>query len=247
MRKIAIISDIHGNFPALQEIVADIQRRNIDTVVNLGDHISGPLWPKETIQFLMGQPWIHISGNHDRQLVSVHPAKHGESDRYAYQFLTDEEKQWLAALPKTINLENEFFLFHGTPSSDSTYLLETIERRRTRLADQREIDERLKGETASLMFCGHTHIPRIVTTKNNFAIINPGSVGLQAYDDTVPEFHIVETGSPHTRYAVIEFLNDTWRAEQIALVYDHRKAAEQARKNNRKDWEIALRTGRMNE
>ena len=53
MKTIAAISDIHGNILALEAVVRDIARRHVDTVVNLGDHLSGPLWPKETIQFLM--------------------------------------------------------------------------------------------------------------------------------------------------------------------------------------------------
>ena len=85
MKKIAIISDIHGNILALKAVVEDINRRNIDRVINLGDHISGPLWPKETIEYLMLQDWIQIKGNHDRQLLEQSPYEHGASDKYAYQ------------------------------------------------------------------------------------------------------------------------------------------------------------------
>ena len=44
-----------GNLPALEQVVADIQRRGVERVLNLGDHVSGQLWLKETVQFLMGQ------------------------------------------------------------------------------------------------------------------------------------------------------------------------------------------------
>ena len=43
MKTIAAIADIHGNIIALEEVVADIKKRNVDTIVNLGDHLSGPL------------------------------------------------------------------------------------------------------------------------------------------------------------------------------------------------------------
>ena len=46
--RIAVVSDIHGNLPALQAVVADIARRGVDSVVNLGDSLSGPLLPRET-------------------------------------------------------------------------------------------------------------------------------------------------------------------------------------------------------
>ena len=55
MPKLALLSDIHGNLPALQQVVADLQRRGVERVYNLGDGISGPLWPAETAQFLMAQ------------------------------------------------------------------------------------------------------------------------------------------------------------------------------------------------
>jgi len=55
MTSIALIADIHGNLPAIEAVAADIAARGISRVVNLGDHVSGPLWPRETIDFLMRQ------------------------------------------------------------------------------------------------------------------------------------------------------------------------------------------------
>lgn len=245
MKKIAIVSDIHGNILALEKVVADIEARQVDHVFSLGDHISGPLYPKETLQFLMKQDWVHISGNHDRQLSHQPPQQHGASDKYAYSFLTDSDLSWCRALPASILVVNQFFLFHGTPSSDSTYLLETVEHGRARLASHAEIKQRLDGKLAPIMFCGHTHIPRIVETPQKTLIINPGSVGLPAYNDETPEYHVMENGSPHARYAILEYKNDTWQAEIIAIAYDYQRAAEQAERNGRADWAYSLQTGRV--
>lgn len=245
MNTIAVLSDIHGNILALEAVAADIQQRKIKTVLNLGDHLSGPLWPKETIQFLMKQNWINISGNHDRYLIAVDPRRHGLSDKYAYQFLTEEEKEWLRALPTELRLNDDLFLFHGTPSSDSEYLLETVEHGRGRLATQAEIKQRLWNVQSPVMLCGHSHIARIVTIDDAILIVNPGSVGLPAFDDTKPMPHIMESGSPHARYATLESKNGTWGVEQILISYDHTKAAEQAQKNKRDEWAYALQTGFM--
>ncbi|EOW6434492.1 metallophosphoesterase family protein [Cronobacter turicensis] len=57
--------------------------------------------------------------------------------------------------------------------------------------------------TYSLILCGHTHIPRSVEISSTCLIVNPGSVGLQAYDDEHPFFHKMEAGSPHARYAIL--------------------------------------------
>ena len=45
--RIAIIADTHGNMPALEAALADIQRRGVDRTINLGDCVSGPPWPRE--------------------------------------------------------------------------------------------------------------------------------------------------------------------------------------------------------
>ena len=245
MQKIAILSDIHGNIAALEKVAADIETRRVDHVFNLGDHISGPLYPKETLQFLMKQDWVHISGNHDRQLIHQPPQQHGDSDRYAFGFLSGSDLEWLRALPASKVVEDQFLLFHGMPSSDTTYLLETVENGSARLATQAEIDQKLGGAAAQIMLCGHTHIPRIVETSQKSLIINPGSVGLPAYEDTNPEYHVMETGSHHARYAILEYKNGTWQAELIAVSYDYHQAAAQAEKNGRPDWEYSLQTGRM--
>jgi len=248
MQKIALLSDIHGNLPALEQVVADIQRRGLERVFNLGDHVSGPLWPNETAQFLMAQDWVQILGNHDRQLVSQNPAQHGPSDRYAFQHLNETELNWLRCLPTSLELEHQLLVFHGSPSNDATYLLETIEHGRLRLAAPAEIEDRLGGTRLPILLCGHTHTPRVVVLADHTLIVNPGSVGLPAYyDDDFSKPHVVETGSPHARYAILEKRNGSWLVEMIAIDYDHHKAADQARKNGRLDWEIGLRTGFMGE
>ena len=245
MKKIAILSDIHGNIIALEELVGDLERRQVDKVVNLGDHISGPLWPQETIQYLMAQDWLHILGNHDRQLITQDPKMLGLSDHYAYQRLNKDEFDWLRSLPASLDIQKEFLLIHGTPSSDTTYLLETIEQGRTRLATQDEIASRLGEKEFPIILCGHTHIPRVVEIFSNTLIVNPGSVGLPAYEDELPEYHVVETGSHHARYSILEYIHGSWQVEMIAISYDYQKAAAQARKNRRLDWDIGLRTGYM--
>lgn len=216
----------------------------MDAVVNLGDHLSGPLWPEETVHFLMRQDWIQISGNHDRQLIRQDPGAHGPSDRYAFNLLHETEKEWLRSLPASLRMDGSVFLFHGTPFSDSEYLLETIEHGRTRLASHGEIRGRLGPARSSVMLCGHTHVQRVVDMGDSVMIVNPGSVGLPAYEDDSPEPHVVETGSPHARYALLKY-DRGWTVELIMVPYDFHKAADQALKNGRPDWATALQTGFM--
>ena len=64
--RIAVISDIHGNLAALDEVLADIKRRGCDATVNLGDCCAGPLWPRETFERLEALGLPTVRGNHDR-------------------------------------------------------------------------------------------------------------------------------------------------------------------------------------
>ncbi len=59
--KFALVSDIHGNLPALEAVLRDVHRRGVSTVVNLGDSLSGPLWPLETAEFF-DAPAVDPSG-----------------------------------------------------------------------------------------------------------------------------------------------------------------------------------------
>ena len=162
MERIAVLADIHGNLPALGVVVADIKHRGITNVVNLGDHVSGPLWPAATLTFLMQQPWTHIAGNHDRHLVQQDPALHSASNHYAFAQLDPAQLDWLRTLPATRHLPPELLLCHGTPTDDEQYLLETIAQGGVRLATSQEIEQRLAGTQAAVILCAHTHIPRVV-------------------------------------------------------------------------------------
>src|SRR4051812_25508739 len=160
--RIAVVSDIHGNLPALEAVVADISARHVDLIVNLGDNLSGPLLPRETAAYLMAREWIHLAGNHERQLLSTNPSDRYASDEYALTQLTERELDWLATLRPCVELNTEVLLCHGTPSSDVHYLLETVTPSGIRLATAQEIDERLGNDGHALVMCGHTHVPRAV-------------------------------------------------------------------------------------
>lgn len=242
--RIALLSDIHGNLAALEAVAADIARRGVDTVVNLGDSLSGPLLPRETAQFLMARGWLSLAGNHERQLLACASQPGGPSDQYAWEQLGETELAWLRSLPQTHRLDDILFC-HGTPTEDGVYLLETVHHGVLRLATAEEVDERVGDETAPLIACGHTHVPRAVRRESGQLIVNPGSVGLQGFDDELPSYHVMETGSPDARYAIVEKTTAGWLVEQFAIPYAHKPMAELAHRRQRPDWEIALLTGYM--
>ena len=243
--RIAVLSDIHGNLPALDAVIADVQRQRADLIVNLGDIVSGPLQPRETADKLMALSFPTIRGNHERQLLTQTVDQMGPSDHFARETLTDEHLRWLDSLPPVLWLEQDVLMVHGTPSSDQEYLLETVEWDGVREATPREVAERTGGVSASLILCGHSHIPRAIRTEDDKLIVNPGSVGLPAYEGDRPFWHKMESGSAAASYALVEKALHSWSAKLLQIDYDWMTAARLALDRNRRDWANALGTGRV--
>lgn len=240
MTKTAVLSDIHGNLPALIAVVAHAEARGCTTFLNLGDILSGPLWPAETAEWLMARDWPTISGNHERQVLTDPPERINESDAFTRAALGAAALAWMASLPETL-VQDGMFLCHGTPASDVAPLAETKTPSGLRLATGDEIAVRLAGRDERLTLCGHTHIPRLVSLPDGRRVLNPGSVGLQAYSGENPWPYDVENGDPLARYAVIDGDAITLHAVE----YDHLAAVRKAEAEARPDWAIALATGRM--
>lgn len=241
MSRIAVLTDIHGNLPALQAVIADAQAQGCGAFVNLGDLLSGPLWPAETADRLIALDWPTIAGNHERQLLTIDRARMGASDAFARDTLSERHLQWLAALPPTLHLSPDVLLCHGTPTNDLEHFLYTVEGGHAREATDAELRERAGDRNGSLILCGHTHLPRVARLADGRTIANPGSVGLQAYDDDHPMPYRVEMGDPLARYAIVEGTEVTLRS----IGYDHEAAARRADANGSAGWAVALRTGRM--
>jgi predicted phosphodiesterase len=237
-----VVSDIHGNLPALQAVVADAGA--VDAWLNLGDILSGPLWPAETADWLMSRGWLTMAGNHERQVLTQPPARMSRTDRHTAERLSPAHRAWLAALPPQLRPMPGLLCVHGTPDSDLVYLLETVTPAGLREATPEEAGQRLGRPDASLLLCGHSHVPRDVVRKG-IRVVNPGSVGLQAFDDAHPFDHVVENGSPHARYAWVESTPDGWQVTLRQVAYDWESAAVQAERHGRGDWADALRTGRV--
>ncbi len=247
--KIALLADIHGNALALEAVLADLsKRKGVDQVINLGDCVSGPLWPRETMELLQGLDAITVRGNHDRQVATLPVDTMIASDRYATSQITPQDREWLGTLPHSMVIKPGIFACHATPDDDATYLLERIKNGGLVRDAETAISARLGNGVGDckIVLVGHSHRPDNVQTRNGITIINPGSVGCPAYEDEDPT-HISESGSPHARYALLTIDENQPTAlpdiEFLAVKYNHEKAARRAEENGRTDWAYALRTG----
>jgi predicted phosphodiesterase len=246
--RIAAISDVHGNLLALDAVLADIAGQSADVVINLGDLLSGLVQPRETADRLMHLDLPTVAGNHERQLLTFPRERMGISDRLAHDTIGPQHREWLSGLPDTLRPADGVLAFHATPTDDLVYLLESVDPSGARPATEAEVVERL-GAAAEvpLLLCGHTHLQRSMRLASGAFVVNPGSVGWPAYDDDHPHPHVIEAGTPHARYAVVDDSSGRWEVEFRAVSYDWDRSATMAEANGRADVAHALRTGRMPE
>jgi diadenosine tetraphosphatase ApaH/serine/threonine PP2A family protein phosphatase len=118
--------------------------------------------------------------------------------------LTEKHHKWLETLQPYLILYDELILCHGTPDSDTEYMLEEVSDNRVRLRRPEDLEKIWKLSEQQVLLCGHSHVSHGVSLASGRLIMNPGSVGLPAYTDDWPFFHAMETGSPHARYTILQ-------------------------------------------
>jgi diadenosine tetraphosphatase ApaH/serine/threonine PP2A family protein phosphatase len=240
--RFAAIADIHGNATALEAVLADIAALGVTEIVNLGDHVSGPLEAARTADVLIERGVLSISGDQDRRLVELD--RGGGSSRMDYRQLNRKHLDWLAALPPTLLYRDEVLLCHGSPRDDAAYWLERVlDDGSIAARPLKEVETDAAGVAESLILCGHTHIPRVIRLSDGRLVVNPGSVGCPGYDGRRPVYHKVETGTPDACYALLERTAWGWSATLRYVPYDHMAMAELARRNGLPVWASALATG----
>lgn len=245
--KFAVLSDIHGNVWALEAVLQDAKRRHINQFINLGDILYGPLKPLETYALLEMIDVVTIQGNEDREIYEFKPHQEKTHPTLAYSFraLGTEPVQWLRSLPKTTVVAEAIFACHGVPACDQVYLLEDVSEGLPTVRDETAIAHHLQGIHHPVVLCGHSHIARVVQLFSGQLIVNPGSVGVPAYDDDHPNYHIMQTYSPLASYAVLEKQQGAWQVELLKVPYDVASAVAQARQQGREDWAYWIATGRV--
>ena len=102
--RFAAIADVHGNYLALEAVLADIRAQGVGEIVNLGDMASGLLDARRTMDALMALDAIHVLGNHDRWLIDRPVEKRGAWDRPAHAQLGIEHLDWLRTVPSDADI-----------------------------------------------------------------------------------------------------------------------------------------------
>lgn len=247
--RIALFSDIHANLPALNAVLADIDKKCPDAVYCLGDLVGYNIWPNEVINTIRRRGIPTIAGNYDygigRASDDCGCAYREEEEKangkvsisYTNSVVGANERRYLRTLPTHIRVEFELgndpehlwqqqppftlLLVHGSPRKVNEYLFED--------RPDRSLGRVLEGAGADILCFGHTHKPfyKVVSAEPEDGqtyfrhAINIGSVG-KPKDGDPRACYVLLTIDERARPGSREGVN----VEFIRVAYDVEQAAK---------------------
>jgi len=167
--RVAALYDVHGNLPALEAVLEEVAREDVDAVVSGGDVLWGAL-QSECIAALVGVGALFLAGNCERDVLG----SADESSRWCRARLTPAELELVAAWPVTVELDVEGLgravFCHATPRSVDEIV--------TRITPDGDVAAALAGADADVVVSGHTHVQQDRRVPGAPRLVNPGSVGM---------------------------------------------------------------------
>jgi putative phosphoesterase len=224
---IALISDIHGNLPALKAVLKDAGNANAKQIWSLGDLVGYIPFPNECVELIRKKASASIVGNYDLKVIDFkqkegewkESKKQAKFDAFEWnnRSLNPRNQKYLRSLPQNIRRKIgkfEILLTHGSPLSiDEPVLPETPQGRLAELGKTAESD---------VIVMGHTH--QFMNRKvGDRLFINPGSVGLPVKNDL------------RASYALLEISKDEVKVSERKIQYDISKVIQGLKKANLPD------------
>lgn len=224
MTRIALLSDIHGNLPALEQVMLDMQQFAPDHVVVAGDMVNWGPFSAGVMQAIYENRWTMIRGNNEYYCINAKPPRMPASwaGFTMLEWLHEQLVDWhhvMAGLPDELLLlypdAPDVHLCHGIPG-DCWTGINTPE-----MDSDDTVSEYLADARVTTIFCGHTHIP-LNRTVSSYHIFNPGSVGVPLLGEPVSSYMILD-GSPdgwklaHHRTLPLDIskLHPAWESQQF--------------------------------
>ena len=203
--RIAIISDIHANFVALQTVLADIEKQHVDQIVCLGDVMAGGPQPREVIQRVRDLGCLIVRGNTDEWfLVPQTYDPNSEKERrlmamleWAMRQFAPADIEFIRAFQPRVELSlgngKHLLGFHGSPQANTHTIWATT--------PDDELAHVLGDYRATVMAGGHTHA-QMLRRFRDVLLVNPGSIGLPVEVGATREKN---RRVPWSEYAIVEF------------------------------------------
>lgn len=232
--RIALLSDVHGNLPALEAVLAHLDARSdVDTVYHLGDLVGYAPWPEEVVALLRDRAIPGVAGNYDSTTATDYEhcgcryedprqeALSHESYAWTRARVTPETKRWLGGLPFRIDVRPlgghtsgpRLILVHGNPVLNTVYWTEDRSD-----AFCTKMAQHLGARPGDAVAFGHTHKPW-TRAVDDVHFVNTGSVGRP------------KDGDPRAGYVVIDMDGESVAIEYVRVDYDVARAAEAVRES----------------
>jgi len=198
--RIAFISDVHSNVIALRAVLSEIDRSNVQVILNAGDIVGYYPFPNETIELMKERNVLGIRGNHDRAVLSASANGMNSMASAGVQWtanrLSKESLDYLDSLPdgRDVHIGTlRASVHHGSPNDEDEYVFEE------------DVSEGLLDACpgSKLLILGHTHVPYVVHLTKGY-VVNPGSVG-QPRD-----------GDPRSSFMIYDSTKDTFEAKRVS-------------------------------
>ncbi len=215
MTRIAFISDIHSNLPALEAVLKEIKKLKIEEIYCLGDLIGYHTFTNEVINLLRDEEVVSLKGNHDHLISESNFNRESEKDfphYWNYDRLTPENLEYIKNLPEVIHIDREgvtIKLVHGSPQSKTEYIREGSE----------EHTHYLDNMETTILICAHTHLPYITNRYKKY-LLNTGSVGKP------------KLGEPKASFLILTIDGETILPEICFTTYDTERMVSDLKKNN---------------
>jgi putative phosphoesterase len=213
--RVAALYDIHGNFPALEAVLAEVEREGVDAIVVGGDIAAGPPQPREVVELLRSLPNAHcIRGNADRLRDPEYTGDDGLD--WLLERLHDEQADWLVGLPFSVVLDDTLYV-HATPVDDRTIV--------TELTTDEKLAGLLRDVEEARIVAGHTHM-QLERRVGEKLFVNAGSIGWPYEGRAGAYWAILDDGVEFRRTDY-----DRDRAAQLIRTSGHPRAEEVAAEN----------------
>jgi len=239
--RIALIGDVHANFPALEAVLDDAGKEGVEEIWNTGDFVGYNAFPEDVVRKLRAERVVSVVGNYDLKVIKF-PQKRRKwkkrkslekwlAFKWAYEHLSEDSLRYLATLPEQRRMKYQgkaVLLVHGSPASNDEHLYTNTPVER--LVELAEI------AAADIVVCGHSHQSFVRQAAGSW-FINTGSVGRP--DD----------GDPRASYAILEVKGESIDVRHFRVPYDVEAAVaeilrrglpvafgEMMRKGRKLDW-----------
>jgi len=201
--QVAVLADVHGNLPALQAVLKDVDRAASEEVWCAGDLVGYNPWPTEVLEVLRGRKVRAIRGNHDRAVLSGDTSSFNEAASAAVRWTRIVIAPWAVGYLKGLEdrargslADAVVAMYHGSPRDDDEYVFPWAAH-----------EELLALARADVVLLGHTHLPFVFRSGARL-VANPGSVG-QPRD-----------GDPRASWGLLDTARRTFELRRVAYDID---------------------------